>query len=104
MGALKGPHGYVLPDESSAAVESVPEASLSALRSHVLTAVAADSMVVIHTAPGHADVVAVELDRWPPKGVAGCIAGDDTIFLATTSKAAAQKVASTMIAMLQEKG
>jgi transcriptional regulator of arginine metabolism len=104
MGVLKGPHGYVLPDDASMSGESVPNASLSVIQSHVLTAVAADSIVVIHTAPGHADVVAVELDRWPPSGVAGCIAGDDTLFLATTSKATAQKVAAKIGAMLAQKG
>jgi len=100
MGVLKGPEGYILPNDAPIAPGAAPEASVSVIRSHVLTAAQADSIVVLHTAPGHADVVAVELDRWPPRGVVGVIAGDDTIFLATTSKAAAQKVASTLLGML----
>lgn len=102
MGVLKGPGGYVLPDELNGAPSGASDDSKAVLRRHVLTAVAADSLVVLHTAPGHADMVAVELDKWPPKGVAGTIAGDDTIFLATTSKPAAQRVASTILAMLNE--
>ena len=102
MGVLKGPRGYVLPDAALFVPDAAPEASVSVIRSHVLTAIVADSIVVLHTAPGHADVVAVELDRWPPRGVVGCIAGDDTVFLATTSRTAAQKVASSILAMLKK--
>ena len=102
MGVLKGPRGYVLPDAAPFAPDAAPEASLSLIRSHVLTAIVADSIVVLCTAPGHADVVAVELDRWPPRGVVGCIAGDDTVFLATTSRSAAQKVASNIRAILKK--
>lgn len=104
MGVLKGPNGYVLPDESGAVIDAAPDASSTVIADHVLSAVAADSIVVLHTAPGHADVVAVELDRWPPKGVAGCIAGDDTIFLATSSKATAQKLAISIRKSIQQKG
>ena len=104
MGVLKGPQGYVLPDESPAAPDAAPETSVAVLRSHVLTVTAADSIVVLHTAPGHAGMVAVEFDRWPPRGVAGVIAGDDTIFLATTNRATAQKVAATLTALLEQKG
>lgn len=39
-------------------------------------------LVVLHTPPGEANAVAIALDRlaWP--GIAGTIAGDDTIFVA----------------------
>jgi len=102
MGVLKGPGGYMLPDDAQGKQSRAPEDSQSVIRRHVLTATQADSLVVLHTAPGHAGMVAVELDRWPPKGVAGTIAGDDTIFLATTSRAAAQKVATGINAMLNK--
>jgi arginine repressor len=38
-------------------------------------------------------MVATAFDRWPPKGVAGTLAGDDTIFLATTGPKVAERVA-----------
>ncbi len=37
------------------------------------------NMVVIKTLPGHAQALAFKLDSQPPKGLAGTIAGDDTI-------------------------
>lgn len=104
MGVLKGPQGYVLPDESSASPDALPEDSIAILRSHILTVTVADSIVVVQTAPGHAGMVAVEFDRRPPAGVVGAIAGDDTIFLATTSRATAQKVAGALHALLEHKG
>lgn len=100
MGVLKGPGGYVLPDDAPGKHNHASEDAQAVIRRHVLTATQADSLVVLHTAPGHAGMVAVELDRWPPKGVAGTIAGDDTIFLATTSRTAAQKIALTIRNML----
>ena len=44
---------------------------------------AGDALLVLHTPPGEANRVGAALDRlaWP--GIAGTIAGDDTIFVAT---------------------
>jgi len=42
----------------------------------------ASNIVVIHTAPGTASLVARHLDMHRPGGVVGTIAGDDTVFLA----------------------
>ena len=48
---------------------------------------AGDCLIVLHTPPGEANRVAVSLDRlaWP--GLAGTLAGDDTIFLAAVDRA-----------------
>jgi transcriptional regulator of arginine metabolism len=53
---------------------------------------AGDCLIVLHTPPGEANRVAVSLDRlaWP--GIAGTLAGDDTIFLATKNRAAQSQV------------
>jgi transcriptional regulator of arginine metabolism len=53
---------------------------------------AGDALVVLHTAPGEANRVAVALDRlaWPE--MVGTIAGDDTIFLAVKDSAAQRRV------------
>ena len=53
---------------------------------------AAANLGVLKTGPGRAQVVAVELDRAPPPGVVGTIAGDDTIFLALDSEIMAQSL------------
>lgn len=96
LGAIRGPDGYRLggaphePDAVSASLSSL-------LRSHALKIEPANSIVVIKTAPGHAQLLAVGFDRSPPTGIVGCLAGDDTIFLATTSP----KTATTIIKMLK---
>jgi transcriptional regulator of arginine metabolism len=41
-----------------------------------------ESLIVIHTSPGSASLVARHLDAIKPDGIIGTIAGDDTIFVA----------------------
>jgi transcriptional regulator of arginine metabolism len=97
IGAVRGPDGYRLPEAliDPARVNGGDSASEVAgmVRRHAVSVVAAHAMVVVKTAPGHAQMVATAFDRWPPKGVAGTLAGDDTIFLATTGPKVAERVA-----------
>ncbi|MAY73418.1 MAG: hypothetical protein CMJ31_01605 [Phycisphaerae bacterium] len=91
IGAVRGPGGYRLPDHGAmpvgqAGVESV-------LNEHALTVEQAATLVVVRTAPGHAGVVAAELDASPPSGMVGCVAGDDAILIATPSLKAATTLA-----------
>jgi len=51
------------------------------LRAYVIGKVASGSLAVLHTPPGHADVVAAALDRAHLAGVLGTVAGDDTLFI-----------------------
>jgi len=53
---------------------------------------AGETLVVVHTAPGEANRVAVAMDRlaWPE--VVGTIAGDDTIFVAVKDQGAQRRV------------
>ena len=53
----------------------------------------ADSLVVVTTAPGHASAVARAIDLAELADVAGTIAGDDTIFVATADPSAAAALA-----------
>lgn len=92
LGVLKGPEGYFLPEsEPARALPRPPEPdfrydSLARVVSQYLVSVAGGvGQVVIHTNPGHAQLIALELDRFPPVGVLGTIAGDDTIFVAVES-------------------
>lgn len=102
LGALKGPSGYFLGDEPPPP-EAAGEVVDRAVAEHALSVVAADSIVVIRTSPGHANLLGAVIDRRPPDGVAGCIAGDDTLFLATMSAATARRVAAA-IARAQRAG
>lgn len=53
---------------------------------------AGDALIVVHTPPGEANRVAVAIDRlsWPD--VVGTLAGDDTIFIAVTDRAAQRQI------------
>lgn len=43
------------------------------------------SMIVIHTSPGSASLVARQLDLMKRQGIMGTLAGDDTVFVAPSS-------------------
>src|SRR5712691_3171071 len=58
----------------------------------VLAAQAAGTLVVVKTPPGEAHPVARAVDESGLPGVVGTIAGDDTVFIATPSPAAALRV------------
>ena len=60
---------------------------------------AGETLVVVHTAPGEANRVAVAMDRlaWPE--VVGTIAGDDTIFIAVKEHGAQRRVARAIRAL-----
>lgn len=94
IGAVRGPDGYRVPDAFSEPVRpgGGEHEVAGMIRRHAVSVVAANAMVIIKTAPGHAQMVATAFDRWPPEGVAGTVAGDDTIFLATMSPRSAERV------------
>ena len=89
MGVVKGPEGYIHP-ESRIAPETRELGRT--LRTYVTGVKAGGTIVVLRTGPGHAQIVALELDRAPPEGVLGTVGGDDTIFVATKSESAAKRV------------
>lgn len=62
----------------------------SAIAAAVTNIDAAVNLVVIKTYPGMAQAVAAGLDSAEIEGVLGCVAGDDTVFLACRSAEAAQ--------------
>ncbi|MCA9298267.1 MAG: hypothetical protein KDA28_04330 [Phycisphaerales bacterium] len=99
LGAIKTPEGYTLPGvlQQSAPFDSVERV----LNRYVISCVAAGTLVIVRTGPGHAQVVALELDRRPLEGMLGTIAGDDTIFLATASEAEATALASRVLGILE---
>ena len=62
----------------------------------------AQNLVVLKTAPGHANSVAVALDdaQWPE--VIGTIAGDDTILVITPDNTTAAKICNRLLSLLGE--
>ena len=68
----------------------------SALRRSATNLVAAANLVVIHTPPGNASVLASAIDRAALPDVAGTIAGDDTVFVAPRDGVSAAELAEQL--------
>ena len=98
LGLAKTAGGYVVPGADSSLSDRElrlrrSESLERALREWVLGAFAAGNLVVVKTPPAAAHPVARALDEAELEGVVGTIAGDDTIFLAAATAAAAQRLA-----------
>lgn len=52
------------------------------------------TLIVIRTTPGMSDAVAIEIDNISVREILGCIAGDDTVFVAMRDAVSAEKVAA----------
>jgi transcriptional regulator of arginine metabolism len=101
IGAIKvrGAQGtpvYALLDEPTAGPDQ--EARLARLCGEILLqADAAHNLVVAHTPPGAAQYLALALDRTALPSVLGCVAGDDTLFIATPDAASAADLAGRLL-------
>jgi transcriptional regulator of arginine metabolism len=101
IGAVKvrdnGGFAYRLADQAprSAAADLVARNLLRTLSEFALEVREAASLVVIVTAPGHAAAVARAIDLAGLNDVVGTIAGDDTIFVATSDPTTATALART---------
>lgn len=88
---------YVLPAER----RPDPRAALAAaLRTHGRAAVAAQNLVVVHSALGTAPAIGRSLDRLGHPLVLGTLAGDDTCLVVAPDAAAAQALAAELAALL----
>jgi len=101
LGVAKSPAGYVVPGGIQAATnvaaftprETRQERLNRLIRDSVLSAEAAMNLVVVKTPIAAAQPVAIAIDAAELDGVMGTVGGDDTIFIATTSPAAAAELA-----------
>ena len=97
LGVVKGSTGYMLPGSTPALPAGDREAMLAtALRQHLISVTRGGTLVVLKTPSGHANSLAIELDRAGLPGTLGTIAGDDTIFVAAEDLAAATSLARTL--------
>lgn len=90
LGAIKqrrdGAIRYVLPDAGASGGAGQAEAMLDRLLAEWVTDIIdAAGQVVVKTPPGSANLVANGIDNARIDGVAGTIAGDDTIFIAVVA-------------------
>ena len=93
---VKTQEGYreMLAEEGGLSFETLAAEFLQDVR-------AAQNLVVLRTAPGHANSVAVALDSedWPE--IVGTIAGDDTILVITPDNPTAESVQEKLLALLE---
>ena len=99
LAVVKGPGGYSLPAPSNgangASVRAVAEPGRGlerALREFLLSAATGGNLAILHTGPGRAPLLALEIDRASIKPILGTVAGDDTVFIATRSPRDAAKL------------
>jgi transcriptional regulator of arginine metabolism len=69
------------------------------VREFLVSAVAAQNLVILRTSPGHAMSLAIALDTENRPEVLGTIAGDDTIFVAVPDADAAGELARELAGM-----
>jgi transcriptional regulator of arginine metabolism len=99
LGLAKTPRGYVAAE--GAATRFRRAARLGrALRGSVLSVRAAGTVVVLKTPAAAAPPVARALDEAALPEAVGALAGDDTVFIATTSERAARALARRLTAAL----
>jgi transcriptional regulator of arginine metabolism len=91
LGVVKGPVGYMVPGETPGRTPTNGELE-RAVRTYLVRAEAAGNLAVLHTGPGRAALLALEIDRARLKPVLGTVAGDDTIFIAARTPREAGRV------------
>ncbi len=100
LGVVKSAGGYCL---LNGAHSPAPAATLAATARRLLLEVSVGgTQVVVHTPPGQASALAVEIDRASIAGVLGTIAGDDCIFVACSTASAARVAARKLQGFSQQ--
>ncbi len=86
----EGVYRYVCPEEPTEAPDH--SARLRTIfRESVASCCTAQNLVVVKTLPGLANAACAAIDSMDVQGMAGSLAGDDTIFLAMMDNAAAER-------------
>jgi transcriptional regulator of arginine metabolism len=105
---LRPPDGglpvYVVPEDGSPltarTADDAPPHRLARLMAEFLTSAdASGNLVVLRTPPGHAAALASSLDRAGIDGVAGTVAGDDTILVVCTERTPGRVMARQLAAL-----
>ena len=103
LGAVKvrrnGKVAYALPTDETQA--PIGDALRRILTEFVLEMESTGNLVVIKTPPGHAGMVASAIDRSVIEGVAGTVAGDDTIFVACKQGVLPRRVERRLKALME---
>ena len=90
-----GRQKYLAPERSGARLATQsPDSYRQVLSSGITGTSIAGNIVVVKTFSGMAMAVGSAIDNMKIEGVAGCVAGDDTIFVAVTDATMAERVVS----------
>jgi transcriptional regulator of arginine metabolism len=102
LGLVKMPQGYAVPQNGAAAAAQPAVPSLERLfREFVREVREAQNLLVVKTAIGSAQPVAVAWDAESGADVVGTIAGDDTILVICPDNKTAHRVAARIREMLE---
>jgi transcriptional regulator of arginine metabolism len=94
---------YALPEPLAA--DGVDEAELRQVLALSLSAIVpTGNLVVVRTPPGHANLLASTLDRAGLPGLAGTVAGDDTVLLVCTERTSGRAIARQLSALATQAG
>lgn len=88
----EGPARYALADPPPAHTPGLA----AALALHLTGVAASGNLVVLHTPPGTADLVALALDQAGLSGVLGTVAGDDTVLVVAAEGTGGAALARTL--------
>lgn len=72
-----------------------------ALSDAILRVDSAENLVVVHTYPGMAQAIALEVDHLQHGGILGSVAGDDTILIVASDKACAATISEQIKEMIR---
>jgi transcriptional regulator of arginine metabolism len=78
LGVVKGPDGYELP-QATLSPQTAHQSLWHAVHTWLVSATAAQNLVVMRTPAGGASALGLALDHAELAGVVGTIAGDDTV-------------------------
>jgi transcriptional regulator of arginine metabolism len=97
LGLVKTQDGYrqIVPESSGPSLATVAAEFLQDIR-------VAQNLVVLRTAPGHANSLAIALDRAAWSEVVGTIAGDDTILVVASDNSTAKAVRDKLMYFVAE--
>ena len=95
----RGNYRYVLPKEDK---ETRRLHISHALAETIVRVEAAQNMIVLHTYAGMAQAVALEVDHLSHPGLLGCVAGDDTIFVAAQDAETAKYLVERFSAQMKK--
>ena len=99
MMTRKGSYRYVLPKQAN---EGASPKFSTALIDSIVHVDSACNIVVIKTYPGLANAVAVGLDHMNFSQILGCVAGDDTIMIATRDYDSAATICERLHELLKQ--